>query len=112
MSRDNGASLLFDSVQANRKPPRGSGSPGGPVADDADLFPNVLAVLSALPKGAPKNAKLGRIAFYLYNGRISVAVNIPSMRTCGFYTLEGLLDAFQRLEGALAGGKVEWREDK
>ena len=79
--------------------------------DDADAFPNLMQLLGELPKGAVRNAKTGRVAVYFYNGRLSCAVNIPSMRTCGYYTLEGFSDAFGRLEGALAGGKVDWRED-
>jgi len=102
---------VFQRVKESRKPNAKGGGGGCLSLDDGDAYPHLVAILSTLPKGAVKGAKCGRVGFYVYNGRLSVALNVPSMRTCGFYTLDGFTDAFARIENALREGKVDWRED-
>jgi hypothetical protein len=102
---------LFATVRANRKPSRKSAAKGEFLVDDSDAYPCLVDLLGSLPSGASPKAKPGRVGFYCYNGRLSVACNIPSMLTCGFMTLEGFTDAFARVEKALREGKMDWRED-
>lgn len=112
MSNGSNGSSIFDSVKQSRKPKRGGGRSAGPIANDSDAFPCLEHLLTCLPPGAAKGSKPASISFFVYNGRLSCAVNLRSMRTSGYYSFDGFQDAFSRLETGLAEGKVDWREDE
>lgn len=103
---------LFSTIRESRKPSGPSRGDGSLSVDDADAFPLLLSLLGDLPKGATKGAKNGRVAFFLKDGKLTACVTCPSLMAVAFYTADGFADAFSRLEGALAQGKLEWREDK
>lgn len=109
MNGSNGS--LFDRIGQERKNRSGLRPGDGLSIDDADAFPALMSVLSTLPKGAVKGAKLGRVAIFLHGGRLTACVTVPSMVAVAFYTADGFSDLLTRLEVALAEGKVEWRED-
>lgn len=102
---------FLDSVSKSRRPANKAVGSAGIAIEDADAFPCLAAILTTLPKGAVKGAKFGRVAMFLYNGKLTLCVTIPASRTVCFYTADSFADAISRLEGAIAGGKVDWRED-
>jgi len=109
---DNPRDRLFGKIRETKRvagPAKGDGSLR---VDDSDAFPLLTSLLAELPPGAAKGAKNGRVAFFLREGKLTAVLTVPSMTAVAFWTLDGFSDALSRLEGALAEGKLEWREDK
>jgi len=109
---DQSESPLFGQIRQTRKTVGRAKGDASLSIDDIDAYPLLTSLLASLPPGATKGAKEGRVAFFLRDGKLSVCLSVPSMVAVAFYTLDGFTDAFSRIEGALAQGKLEWREDK
>lgn len=80
--------------------------------EDADAYPCLTHLMTSLPPGAMRGSKLGRVAFFVQDGRLTACLAIPGMTTVGFLALEGFQNALSALEDAIKDGLVDWREDK
>lgn len=102
---------FYDSMGPARGRGNGNGKPVPPSISDADAFPALTTVLTVLPGGAPRGAKLGRVNLFYNRGRLTACVSVPGKGVCAFYSADGFADVIVRLESALQAHKLEWQED-
>lgn len=110
MDKNNPISLR-QKIQATKKAGYAGNGDGKVHVSDADAYPNLLELL--VVTGSPgMPVKGGRVALFVQDGHLTACLSCPAEKAIAFKALAGFQDALTQLEGYLASGDLEWRQER